>query len=86
LEKSCELQEGTGDCGQWIALALADARLAASEGLPTEEREHHNAEARRWFDQANKQIDSWWRVRPGDATGGAIWDFREEARELMKKE
>jgi tetratricopeptide (TPR) repeat protein/serine/threonine protein kinase len=81
LEKSCTLQEGgTGDAAQWIVLALAHARLAAQEGLPEKVREHHKAEARRWFDQADKQIDSWW---PGDTIGRGIWDFRAEARELM---
>jgi eukaryotic-like serine/threonine-protein kinase len=84
LEKSCKLQDGgTGDCCQWIVLALAHARLAAQEGLPEKEREHHKAEARRRYDQADKQIDRWWRVRPGDDLGQAVWDFRAEARELM---
>ena len=84
LEKSCKLQDGgAGDCCQWIVLALAHAKLAAQEGLPEKEREHHKAEARRRFDQADKQIDRWWRVRPGDAIGQAVWDFRAEARELM---
>ena len=84
LEKSCKLQPGgTGDAGQWIVLALAHARLAAQEGLPEKEREHHEAEARRRYDEANKIIDGWWRVRPGHAVGQAIWDFRAEARELM---
>src|SRR6185295_18592654 len=48
LEKSCKLQEGgTGDAGQWIVLALAHAKLAAQEGVPEKERDHHKAEARR---------------------------------------
>jgi hypothetical protein len=84
LEKSCKLQKGgTGDAGQWIVLALAHAKLAAQEGLPNKEREHHKTEARRWFDQADKLIDRWLRARPGDVIGQAIWDFRAEARELM---
>jgi tetratricopeptide (TPR) repeat protein len=84
LEKSCKLQEGgKGDCCQWIVLALAHARLAAQEGLPEKERERHKAEARRRYQEADKQIDRWWRVRPGDDLGQAVWDFRAEARELM---
>jgi eukaryotic-like serine/threonine-protein kinase len=84
LEKSCELQPGgTGDAGQWIVLALAHAKLASQEGLPQKERDHHKAEAHRRYEQADKQIDGWWRVRPGDVFGQAIWDFRVEARELM---
>jgi tetratricopeptide (TPR) repeat protein len=84
LDKSCKLQDGgTGDCCQWIVLALAHARLAAQEGLPEEEREHHLAEARRRYEEADKQIDSWWRARPGDDIGQAVWDFRAEAREFM---
>jgi len=84
LEKSCQLEKGgTGDGGQWIVLALAHAKLAAQDGLPEKEREHHRTEARRWYDQADKQIDGRWRVRPGDVFGQAIWDFHGEARELM---
>jgi tetratricopeptide (TPR) repeat protein len=87
LEKSCQLQKGgTGDAGQWIVLALAHARLAAQEGLPDKARDRHQAEARRWFEKADKLIDSWLRARPGHDVGQAIWDFRAEARELMKKE
>jgi tetratricopeptide (TPR) repeat protein len=82
LEKSCQLANG-GTSGQWIVLALAHAKLAAEEGLPEKEREHHRKEARRWFDQADKRIDSLWSVRPGHSMGQAIWDFRAEARELM---
>jgi tetratricopeptide (TPR) repeat protein len=84
LEKSCKLQEGgSGDYGQWIVLALAHAKLAAQEGLPEKERELHRTEARRRFDEAGKQIDSRWRARPSNVFVRAVWDFREEARELM---
>jgi serine/threonine protein kinase/Tfp pilus assembly protein PilF len=84
LEKSCKLQPGgTGDHGQWIVLALAHARLAAQADLPAKEREHHKSEARRRYEDADKLIDSGWRVRPGHAMGQDIWDFRTEARELM---
>ena len=84
LEKSCRLQKGgTGDAAQWIVLALAHARFAAQEGMPEKERAHHQAEARRWYEQANRQIDSWWRVRPNHVIGEAIWDFRAEARKLL---
>ena len=87
LEKCCKLQPGgTGDASPWIVLALAHAKLAAEEGLPEKERAHHQAEARRWFEQADKEIDSSWRVRPVHVVKQATWDFREEARELMKKE
>jgi len=84
LEKCCQQAGGTGDAGQWIVLALAHAKLAAQEGLPEKEQEHHRTEARCWFDQADEQIDSLWRVRPtSNDLEEAIWDFREEARELM---
>jgi hypothetical protein len=64
-------------------LALAHARLAAREDLPEKEREHHRTQGRRWFDQADKQIDTWGRARPDDGVRQAIWDFRVEARERM---
>src|SRR5262249_1800023 len=84
LEQSCKLQQGgTGDAAQWVVLALAHAKLAAQEGLPEKEREHHRTEARRRFEQADKQIDSWWRARPGGVIEQGIWDFRAEARKLM---
>jgi serine/threonine protein kinase/tetratricopeptide (TPR) repeat protein len=84
LEESRALDHGgTGDCGQWIVLALAHAKLAAQEALPDKAREHHRAEARRRYEEASKQIDGW-RGRPAyDLIGQAIWDFREEARKLM---
>src|SRR5262245_51222775 len=81
LEKSCKLQGGgTGDAGQWIVLALAHAQLAAQVGLTKKEREHHAMESRRRYDEADKEIDRWWRVRPGDKTDQRIWDSRAEAR------
>jgi serine/threonine-protein kinase len=84
LEKSCKLQKGgTGHAGQWIVLGLAHAKLAAQESLPEKERAHHKAEARRRYEEADKQIDRWWRARPGHDVGQAIWAFRAEARELM---
>ena len=43
-------------------------------------------QARRWFDQADMQIDRWWRVRPGHEVGQGIWDFRAEAAELLELE
>jgi eukaryotic-like serine/threonine-protein kinase len=86
LERSCKLHPGgAGDANQWIVLALAHAQLAAQEGLPEKERAHHEAEARRRYEQADKQIDSRWRVRPIDVLGQAVWDFRAESRELTKK-
>jgi serine/threonine protein kinase/Flp pilus assembly protein TadD len=82
LEKSCKLQSGgTGYFGQWIVLALAHAKLAAQDGLPEKEREQHRAEARRRFEQADKQIDARWQTSPGDPIGRAIWNFRSEARD-----
>jgi tetratricopeptide (TPR) repeat protein len=84
LEKSCRLQEGnTGDAGQWTVLALAHTRLASQEGLLDKEREFHKAEGRRWFDQADKQIDKLWSARPGHANGQATWDFRGEGAALL---
>jgi tetratricopeptide (TPR) repeat protein len=83
LEKSCKLQSGTGDGGQWIVLALAHARLAVEEGVTDQEREHHKLEARRRYEEASKQIESWWSARPTERVGRAIWEFREEARALI---
>jgi eukaryotic-like serine/threonine-protein kinase len=78
LEKSCQLQQGgTGDCGQWIVLALAHAQLAAQDSLPERERMQHRAEARRWYERAVRQIDT---VDHGqDPTWQAIRAFRAEA-------
>ena len=82
LEKSCKLQQGgTGDSGQWIVLALAHARLAAKDSLPEEKRAQHRSEARRWYDQAVKQIDTW--DHGSDPTWQAIRAFRVQADELI---
>jgi serine/threonine protein kinase/tetratricopeptide (TPR) repeat protein len=82
LEKSCGLWHG-GSSTQWVVLALAHARLAAQDGLPEKERAHHQAEARRRYEQADKEIDKEWRSRPEDLFDGAVWDLRAEARELI---
>jgi DNA-binding NtrC family response regulator len=72
LEESCKLQAGgTGDSGQWSVLALAHAQLAAQEDLPEQQREHHQSQARHWYDQTDQSIN--WRVRPDDEVGQAIW-------------
>ena len=84
LEKSCKLQAGgTGDYGQWIVMSLAHGKLASEKDLPEQERARHQAEARRWYDQAVKQIGSRWSDRPSGAYDQAIWDFRAEATELL---
>jgi tetratricopeptide (TPR) repeat protein len=80
LEKSCKLQNG-GDCGQWIVMSLAQAKLASAENLGDEERTRHTGEARRWYDQAAKQISGW--GPGGDSTMQAICAFRTEAAELL---
>jgi serine/threonine protein kinase/tetratricopeptide (TPR) repeat protein len=82
LEKSCKLENG-GDHAQWIVLALAHARLAAQEGLPEKERNQHQAEARRRYEQAEKQAGSLGARPPGGGMPQALWDFRAEARELI---
>ena len=90
LEKSCKLQAGgTGDSYQWIVLALSHAQLAADEGLPDEERVHHQAESRRWYEPSAKDLDSKkWTTRPSGVLDQAVWDFRQEALKLIgpKKE
>ncbi len=87
LEKSCKLQEGgEGDFGQWIVLALAHARLALQADIPPDERQYHEAQSRRLYEQADRQINQSWPVRPGHEWGKLIWDFREEARELIATE
>jgi tetratricopeptide (TPR) repeat protein len=82
LEKSCKL-EGGGDGAQWIVLALAHAKLAAQDGLSDREREHYRAEARRRYEEADKDINKTFPVRPNFEKGQNIWDFRLEARKLM---
>ncbi len=64
-------------------MSLAHGKQANDKDLPEQERDRHKTEARRWYEQADKQIDSLWRVRPGDPFGQAIWDFRVEAAELL---
>jgi superkiller protein 3 len=81
LETSCKLQN-PGDCGQWIVMSLAHWKLANEKGLPEEEQARHQAETRRWYERAVKQIDSW-KGRRNDSVGGAIWDFRAEALKLI---
>jgi hypothetical protein len=51
--------------------------------LTEQERSLHQQEARRWFEQSDKQVDQWWPARPSHAMGKAIWEFREEARTVL---
>jgi len=81
LENSCKLEKG-GDCGQWIVMSLAHGKLATEKELPEQERDRHKTEARRWYDQAVKQIDSG--VAGGDPVGQAIRAFRAEAAKLLE--
>jgi hypothetical protein len=80
LEKSCKLQKG-GDGGQWIVMSLAHGKLANEKELPEPERARHKAEARRWYDQAVKQIDGL--GTGGDSVTQASRAFRGEAAELL---
>ena len=80
LEKSCKLQNG-GGCGQWIVMSLAHWKLANEKELTEQERARHQSEARRWYDQAVKQIDS--RGTGGSSVMQATRGFRAEAAELL---
>jgi tetratricopeptide (TPR) repeat protein len=81
LETSCNLEPGgTGDCGQWIVLALAHWRLAGQKDLSEQERARHRREARRWYDQAIKQTDG---IHGQVEVMPAVRAFREEAAELL---
>ena len=80
LEKSCKLQN-PGDSCQWIVMALAHGKLANEKELPEQERTRHKAEARRWYDEAVKQIDIW--GAGGNSIMQATRAFRAEAAELL---
>jgi tetratricopeptide (TPR) repeat protein len=85
LEKSCVMQEGgKGDAGQWIVLALAHGKLSLRPGLDDKSRQRHATEFRRYYEQASKEIDQWWRAKPSHIVDQRIWDFRQEATELLR--
>jgi tetratricopeptide (TPR) repeat protein len=78
LEESCKLQKG-GDRSQWFVMSLAHGKLANEEGLAEQERDRRQTEARRWYDQGVKQIDS----GEGGAVSEAVRTFGAEAWELL---
>jgi tetratricopeptide (TPR) repeat protein len=80
LEKSSKLQNG-GDCCQWIVMSLAHGKLANQKELPEKERAQHKAEARRWYDEAVKQTNTW--GAGGNSIVQATRAFRAEAAELL---
>jgi eukaryotic-like serine/threonine-protein kinase len=80
LETSCKLQN-PGDCGQWIVMSLAHGKLANEKDLPEQERDRHKTEARRWYERAVKQIDSW--SARGEGVDQEIRAFRAEASKLL---
>ena len=47
-------------------------------------REQHAREFRRYYEQASKEIDQWWRARPSHIVDQRIWDFRQEATEMLR--
>ena len=56
---------------------LGHWKLANEKELPEQERDRHKTEARRWYEQAVKQIDSWEHV-PQE-----IRAFRAEASKFL---
>jgi tetratricopeptide (TPR) repeat protein len=86
LEKSCQLQdEGEGDAGRWIVMALAHWNLAEDEALAQEDRARHREEAQRLYVQAGSQLDHWSEIRTWPYTHREmrdIWRFRAEARKM----
>ncbi len=81
LDTSCKLQN-PGDYAQWIVISLAHWKLAMEKDLPEQERDRHNTEARRLYDQAVKQIDGRaWGENPLDQ---AVQAFLAEADELFR--
>ncbi len=85
IEKSCDLQEGgKGDAGEWIVQALAHGKLALRPGNDDSARLQHAREFRRYYEQASKEIDLWWHARPSHIVDQRIWDFRQEATEMLR--
>jgi hypothetical protein len=64
----------------WIVLAVAHGRLARQASLPEPERTRHQAEARRRYAEAIKQIDA---SHDQDLFMRAVRAFRAEAAELL---
>jgi hypothetical protein len=62
-------------------MSLAHGKLANEKELPEPERARHKAEARGWYDQAVKQIDTW--GPGGNSLVQATRAFRVEAAELL---
>ena len=85
LEKSCAVQEGgKGDAGQWIVLALAHGKLALRPGNGDTALQQHATEFRRYYEQASKEIDLRWHARPSHIVDQRIWDFRQEATDMLR--
>jgi hypothetical protein len=62
-------------------MALAHGKLANEKDLPEQKRARHQVEARRWYDQAVKQINTW--GPGGNSVIQATRAFRAEAAELL---
>ena len=76
-----QAQGGPGDYAQWIVMSLAHWKLANEKELPEQERDRHKTEARRWYDQAVKQIDG--RAWGENSLDQAVRAFLAEADELL---
>jgi hypothetical protein len=62
-------------------MSLAHGKLANEKELSEQERTRHKAEARRWYDEAVKQINTW--GPGGNSKMQATRAFRAEAAELL---
>ena len=59
-----------------------EASLAAWERR--QERQQHAREFRRYYELASKEIDLRWPSRPSHIVDQRIWDFRQEATEMLR--
>ena len=53
-------------------------------GLDDKARQRHATEFRRYYEQASKEIDLKWRARPTHIVDQRIWDFRQEATNMLR--
>ena len=52
--------------------------------MTTVSRQQHATEFRRYYEQASKEIELRWHTRPSHIVDQRIWDFRQEATDMLR--
>ena len=74
-ERRCRSMDRAGARAREACVAAGERRQALQQ---------HAREFRRYYEQASKEIDLRWHARPSHIVDQRIWDFRQEATDMLR--